>query len=275
MKKSLTLAAVLLAGVHRTPADSLELNGLTSLPEIKMAFLTLYQPAQTKPINFTLSEGEAQFGIKLVAVDAASHRVQIEQCGLKKFLRLSSAPDLTMAENPVTVAVGDGISAEEQQVIAKYLAGGGKELERLKAGNPASNPILNLFPGNGGAKSEQKSGSDSGKTADNSGSSSSGNSSSDNSGTSHDASNATGAKSDSRASTDGTKEEWYQESLTIEQNRLATVDDVLAGNATPWPRTPLTPANTPARLIGKETFFGNHIPNYIPPGYVNALADSR
>jgi len=37
------------------------------------------------------------------------------------------------------------------------------------------------------------------------------------------------------------------------------------------PRTPLTPDITPPQLIGKETFYGNHIPHFIVPGYVEAL----
>jgi hypothetical protein len=56
---------------------------------------------------------------------------------------------------------------------------------------------------------------------------------------------------------------WYQESASIEQNRLETAQSVLAGEMTPWPRTPLTPAGTPANLIAGETFFANHIPGFV------------
>ena len=68
---------------------------------------------------------------------------------------------------------------------------------------------------------------------------------------------------------DVTQAFWYQESMNIEQSRIETAAEVLAGNATPWPRTPLTPAGTNPQLVGAETFFGNQIPGFITPGFLN------
>ena len=71
---------------------------------------------------------------------------------------------------------------------------------------------------------------------------------------------------------DHSKETWYQESLAIEQSRLETAKDVLAGSMSPWPRTPLTPDSTPVQLVGKEFYFVNHMPGAALPGYVESLA---
>ena len=68
---------------------------------------------------------------------------------------------------------------------------------------------------------------------------------------------------------DVTQAFWYQESMNIEQSRIETAAEVLAGNATPWPRTPLTPPGTDPQLVGQETFFASQISGYIAPGFLN------
>ena len=69
---------------------------------------------------------------------------------------------------------------------------------------------------------------------------------------------------------DQSSQEWYVESMVIEQSRASTTQEVLAGDMTPWPRTPLTPPGTPANLVGQEVFFSNHMPgNFVVPGFVN------
>jgi hypothetical protein len=58
--------------------------------------------------------------------------------------------------------------------------------------------------------------------------------------------------------------------MVIEQSRASTTQEVLAGDMTPWPRTPLTPPGTHANLVGQEVFFSNHMPgNFVVPGFVN------
>ena len=238
---------LLLAGMLKSSADTVELNGLTSLFGNKMAFLVLYQPAQTKPISFTLSEGESQFGIKLIGVDVGGHRVQVEQCGLKSFLHLCSTPDLTAPADGATELAADKPVAPDEKAIASYLSS--VEVDRIKSGIASVN-----FSAAGGDKKNAGTASDPGSSKD--------------SGNPINSGPASSQKNQS-------DEVWYQESLIIEQNRIATVKDVLAGDLTPWPRTPLTPAGTPAKLIGKETFFSNHIPHYVVPGYLNPLVTAN
>jgi hypothetical protein len=63
--------------------------------------------------------------------------------------------------------------------------------------------------------------------------------------------------------------------LVIEENRQNTVQDVLSGQMTPWPLTPLTPAGTPANLISNDGLFANHMPNPYHFAMVGDLSTSR
>ena len=84
---------------------------------------------------------------------------------------------------------------------------------------------------------------------------------------------STSADATASAEADDTTQYWYVTSVGIEQNRLATASQVLSGALNPLPRTPLTPAQTPASLVGSETFFPNHIPGFVYTGSVDGWAD--
>ena len=258
-----SILAVLLLGTLRNFADTVELNGLTCLFGDNLACFILYQPAAAKPQTFMLSEGESKFGIKLVAVDGAHRRALIEQCGVKKYVRIGGVPDLSPAENATLELVataaeiaGGALTPAEQKILDGFLVGN-PEVDRIRAGKPIYN-----FSATKKSASESDNGS----------------STSPRSGTTPAStpipSTATGSPAVAAGEPvkDPTKEVWYVESLIIEQDRITSAEDVMARRATPLPRTPFTPANTPARLIGKETFFSNHIPGYIVPGYMQPLA---
>ena len=245
MKAALMLAgSLLLAGLHPAAAAySVELNGIVSLFSHKTALLVLGRGENNKPASFMLSEGEAQFGIKLLAVDVAGQRVQIEQHGKKSYLRLYGAPNISD-----DTAVEPAVKPNRQPVpgelsVDSYLAS--EEVRRIQAGNP-----IYKFTSAGNSRNKNE--------ANRSADSSSGNGS---------------KSSSSAAATDGagdfTKELWYQDSLVIEQQRAATVAEVLAGQKTPWPRTPLTPTGTPGQLLDRETLYGDHIPGLRVYGFVD------
>jgi hypothetical protein len=241
MKIPLALAvSLLLSGPGALRAATLELTGTACLFGDKLALLVLYPAPPAAPVNFTLSEGQAQYGIQLMRVDTANRQVEIEQDGVKKIISMCGSPILP--ENTLGPGMTNGAGAAlDPQILAAYL-NDDEEVKRIKAGNPA----VNFSGGGAQAGSDQNSGGTGGT--------------------------ATGAGQPADSTADHSKEMWYQESLTIEQRRIATAQDVLAGDATPWPRTPLTPVNTPAPLIGPETYFPNHIPGYVVHGSVNALA---
>src|SRR5665213_1279450 len=239
MKAFLTFAGfLLLAGNLKSPAaDAITLNGIASLFGQNSAFLVLYQPAQTQPITFTLSQGEARFGIKLIAVDMTNHRVQIEKDGLKEYLRLTPAPNLSEAGILAQVTYANSkMSPEAQAEVLRFLSQN-EEVKKIQAGNPSI---------------------------------ASANSRSLNSSSIDPASNSA-----SQSSTDYTQAGWYQDSLNIEQNRVATARQVLDGEMSPWPLTPLTPTGTPAVLVGKDTLYSSHIPHFVDRSSVDSLASSN
>ena len=230
--------------------DFVQLNGITALFKAKMAFLVIYQPEQPNPINLTLSEGETQLGIKLLDVDVEHQRVEIDNDGVKQFLRLSAGAESLAA--PVVIPTEDTprpITDQDKQAVTNFLASrvalvklnNGASLFTTAAG-PGGNGTGGSLPNAGSSSNSANPGSDSG---------------SDSNGT--------------NPQTDYTKERWYRESVVVEQKRLDTANDVLAGEMTPLPRTPLTPAGTPEVLLGRGAFFSNHIPNYVVPGFVNPL----
>ena len=247
MKASLIPGALLLlaGSLNSSAADLVELNGITCLCGEKMAFLVLHQPAQTDPLNFALAEGESQFGFKLLAVDAIGHRVQIEKCGVKKFLRLGCAPDVTALNHLQPAAAADpGALVEPVSMdgssVASYL--NSEELQRIKSGHPIWNAAV--------AGVDKKNTGGQNASAGN---------------------NAVAASNPGAPSSqpDYTGELWYQESLSIEQSRAMTANDVFTGKLTPFPRTPLTPPETPGQLVGQEVYFANYIPGFRVTGFLN------
>ncbi len=254
--------SLLLAGGLAASADSVALKGITSLFGEKMAFLVLYQPAQTQPLNFALAEGESQFGFKLLAVDAAGHRVQVEQCGVKRYLRLGNAPDVAAPANPDPAEAADQpviikpVPAD-RQAVASYLAS--DEVERIRAGHPVWNSA-------GGGAGKTAGGSQNFSPVPNEVAAGNNLGQGAVAGGSAGSSNPPGT---GPAQNNYTDELWFQESMSIEQSRAMTVDEVLAGKMTPFPRTPLTPPGTPAPLVGQEVYFANYIPGFQVTGFLN------
>jgi hypothetical protein len=260
MKRSVVISILLLGGAVSGPAQSVELKGFVRLAGENWACFT--RPNEPDQPGFMLTEGETKHGVKLVSVEFAKGVVVVEDQGANRTLRLRSAATAF----PATV-LGIGPRVEGGVVfpghVGENVAGLSLgEQYQMMAGNPGWGTIPAASPHAPGAASTgsgQSSGSaTTPSTGQSLGSGQAGSTSLANSG----AASTTG-------SADPSGEEWYQESQNIEASRLETANDVLMGNATALPRTPLTPVGTDSRLIGRETFFGSHIPNYIPPGFVN------
>ena len=287
-------AALLLAGgMSLAAADSVELNGITCLPGENLACFLLYQPTLTKPLTFMLGEGESRFGFKLLAVDAPGHRVLVEQCGVKKYVRIGSAPELivtpagpkaaTAMTNPAATVTKP--TAAEEQAVARYLAS--DEVQRIQAGKPILPGALASAVNNSASSQNSAAGAgNAGQNANavNSTGGQTANAASDannlgqnfNAGTGGDLVASVGTSSGSPASAAApagqnsyTGEVWYQESLALEQWRAMTAAQVLDGSMTPFPRTPLTPPGTPTQLVGQDVYFASHIPGYKVIGYLD------
>ena len=258
---------LLLAGSFNVfAADVVELNGISCLGGERMAFLVLYQPALPRPLGFMLAEGESRFGWKLLAVDAASHRVQVEKCGVKKYLRLDSAPDLTVsASSELAAATEVPISVPPFLADGKSLVGylDSAEVTCIQAGNPIWTGAV-AGAGKNSGSSQNSSGSQT--------SAASVNSSGQNSvavGGSGNPNNPAANPAAPASAPNYAGEVWYQESISIEQSRAQTAEDVLAGKLTPFPRTPLTPASTPGQLVSEEVYFAGNIPGFKVTGFLN------
>jgi hypothetical protein len=264
--------ALLLAGDLRvSAADSVELNGFSCLGGEKLACFLLYQPSALKPRTFMLAEGESKYGFKLLAVDTAGQQALVEKCGVKKYVHINSTPELIATETPETEAVPETSSrpaAPDARTLASYF--NSDETARIQAGNPLLPTAV--IPGTG---KNFNNGTDASNPGSNGGSANSGNQNGA-------ASPGTGGQIAAgnlnfSASSSGTaagqnsqaNELWYQESLSIEQSRVMTADDVASGKLSPFPRTPLTPAATPSQLVGDEVYYSDHIPGYKVTGYLN------
>ena len=245
MKAALILAgSLLLASLHPAAAAySVELNGIVSLFSHKTALLVLGRGENFKSTSFMLSEGESQFGIKLLAVDVAGQRVQIERHGEKSYLRLAGAPNITADPAVETAVTPNNQPVPGELSVDGYLASEG--VRRIQAGNPIYKFTAAESPQN---KNDANRSADSNPGNDSKSSSSS---------------------ASTAGATDFTGELWYQDSLIIERQRAATVAEVLSGEKTPWPRTPLTPLGTPGRLLDRETVYSDHIPNFKFYGFVD------
>ena len=228
----------------RRSRRSLELNGICDVFGHKNAIFVLTQPdIWTAPRSFMLAEGESQYGIKLLAVDMTSHHVAIKKDGLKQSLRLRSI--MNLPPSPVSEAGNDTakISARVGNGLSGNIDSDNSVDDRL-----AGNPGYGSLPARGGSIPTP--------TKD----------------SSRDRTSASGSKSSNSngldpavALQDQSQTEWYQQSAVIEQNRQETAPAVLAGEMTPWPRTPLTPSETSSKLVGSEAFYSDHIPGYRQP----------
>jgi hypothetical protein len=291
MKNFLLLAPLLMASVVTAFAgDTVELNGMTSLFGENIAFMLLHQQGPAAPVSFYLLQGQSRHGIKLLAVDVANRRVQIERDGQTQYMRLSAAPDLTVPDEPAMVIGRRGgirhIIPAQQAQLDQFL-NQDPDVQKIISGQPIFTGAYVGAPlpgpgssGNssggsstGNSSSGSNSGSDSsGSTAANNNTGSQSSSGSSNANSPVNA-NSTPATSASATKPDYTQQPWYQLSQAIERNRLNTAPQVMIGEMEPLPRTPLTPPNTPPILIGADTYFANRISNFSYVGPENGWSN--
>jgi len=233
MKTALLLAgSLLLAGLQPAAAYTVQLNGIVGLFNPKMAMFVLGRGENYPPTSFMLAEGESQFGIRLLAVDVTGQRVQIECYNKKSYLNLCGTPNVTNA-----VAAPTGVTQTRQPVpgelsVASYLAS--EAVQRIKEGNPLWVPAAPAGRQNTGSGT-------------------------DNAGTG------------TAVPEDFTKELWYQDSLALERARAETVAEVLSGERSPYPLTPLTPPGTPGQLLNQDVIYSDHISGFRTYGFVDGF----
>jgi hypothetical protein len=246
---------VMASDKHGRP-PSANLNGISSFSGVKCAFFIIIPVGQQHELNFMLTQGESRFDITLLLVDVAANSVEIDNRGTKQTLHICSTPDVSpktvrwTATQPVGRADGD--------------FNGGKE---AGAGNTGANGRTDgsdgsLNPG-GFAEGNHADGASGGNNNTENGNNVTSGDGADGSADAapHQSADVNGSDP-ATALKDQAGEYWYQTSASIEENRKADAQLVLSGEEDPLPLTPLTPAGTPASLIGSDALFASHLPGF-------------
>jgi hypothetical protein len=231
------------------PSPALEVSGISSFFGSKSACLIFQQPNALAPHGFLLAEGQSRFGIRLISVNAVSNIVQVENGGQIQFLRLLTARNQASSSISETAEYQEFMAHLEN--IPSHALQADDSVDMSKMNNTALNNIEINGNGMSGAQKIDNLGMNQNSPAGGNGVNAS-----QNSPASLNGSNPAAALKDQSSAT------WYQDSARMEKNRMATASSVLAGEMEPWPLTPLTPAGTPANLIGDDAIYANHIPGF-------------
>jgi hypothetical protein len=227
--------AILLAAGNSGPSPAtVVLNGITGALGNNRVFLQI-SFSNSSPENISLVEGQTLRGIKLLAVDFPSTRIQIENGGQIQAINICDTPNLIAA---AAVENNSGNSATGFRSISETNNSAAPGSTGTRPGDSLIQPEIGLPAGKPGSSNS------------NAGNTSSGNSNSD---------NGTAANS----SKSHVYYWWLQDATDIEQTRMATAQSVLAGEMAPQPLTPLTPPGTPAGLIGPDSVYMEHGPGIL------------
>jgi hypothetical protein len=217
------------------------LNGLTTVFGDKRAlFKTLPTADSPKEQSYILAEGQRAGEIEVLSVDMKAAAATINNHGIVQLITICKTPSL--AWTGVTAASGAFIANNNFSGIDP------NRTTDQAPGSESQNSVggqINFQSGNSDAPANPRPGSsvNNGTTTDNSGL---GNVASNDS-------------SDSNKNVPKQDPWWVTGSKGVEQARIQSRDMVLSGQADPQPLTPLTPAGTPANLIGEGQLFFNHM----------------
>jgi hypothetical protein len=224
-----------------TPPPQIVLNGLTTIFGDKRAlFKTLPTADSPKEQSYMLAEGQRAGEIEVLSIDMKAGAVAISNHGAVQWITICKTPALVWLEP--TVATG-AVAAHNN--FSGTAPNGTTDPAPGSESQNSGDGQINFQSGNSDAPANPQPGSsaNSGTATDNSGS---GNVASNDS-------------SNSNKNVSKPDPWWVTGSKGIEQARIRSRDMVLSGQADPQPLTPLTPAGTPANLIGDGQLFFNHM----------------
>ena len=226
-------------GEFKTPPPIIVLKGLVSILGNKRALLKALGVNGER--SYLLSEGEQRDGIRLLSVDIKAGVVTVNNQDAVQTIAICPTPTLLAAAASGGAAP---VRLARDNPTALPLAGfpsAGIETPASAGGQMSQSGIV---PGAGGARSDG---------------SQSGGSQSGGSGNGDAAANDSAGGSGNNITDYATQgyHWWVKEAQNIEQARIATAAQVMNGSVPPYPLTPFTPPDTPARLIGpnKAYFF--------------------
>jgi hypothetical protein len=223
------------------------LDGVTTiLGDNRACFKVTFEDGRPEA-DFMLAEGQARYGIRLLAVDARSGTVTInEQRMYTRNISICKTPVLlavTTSTTGVTAAARPGGNAHSGAVATDSVRSAGDE-------TPAANGQFIPAAFAVGTGSSPSTGSENGTSGNSDNTTAKANNS--------DASSSAGAGDNTTQS--HLYQWWIKEAEKIERARVETAQRVTAGEWPPYPLTPLTPPGTPAQLIGAGSLFMDHGP---------------
>jgi hypothetical protein len=223
--------------VAGTPPPQIVLNGLTTVFGDKRAlFKTLPTADSPKEQSYILAEGQRTGEIEVLSVDMKAGTVTINNHGIVQLITICKTPSPVWA-GPTVVA--DAVAADNN-----FSGTVPNERTDQATGSESQN--------SGGGQINFQSGNSSSPANSQPGSSANNGTATDNSESGNVASNDS---SNSNKNIPKQDPWWVTGSKGIEQARIQSRDMVLSGQADPQPLTPLTPAGTPANLIGDGQLF--------------------
>ena len=249
MKRPFTSAALFLlvfawASARASTSPTLEVSGMVVFGNLKAAVLVMDGSLIKAGRSFVLTEGETRYGIRLLSVDMLNRRVQVDNGGEKLVLSIGRAHDVTAmlaemaaAQAAASVQERDGVQLPPSTEVNTALIPGNPGWGTL----PLNTPVARAAA----AANAQ---------------------------TPDTPSKSPAVASDPNVLISGdagnpdslTDSSWYEASQRIERKRIATSAEVLSGEMSPLPRTPLTPPGTPLDLVDNANgVFANHSPDFL------------
>jgi hypothetical protein len=232
------LFVYLLAGIVSVRAQSepidIILNGIIAIGDDHRAFFIAAGG------NFSLTEGQSRYGIKLLTVKTSSGCVQIENRGQVQTIHIRGTPNVAFdaASHPVIVKTSVvNADGSVQDIYVTNLPSNYAPLCANALGVAANETISSAANQTSATQTA---------VDDNA-----------------EVTNAKNSATDNSANGKQVYQWWMQEAQKIEQARMDTASRVMAGEWQPYPLTPLTPTGTSPALIGPDSVFMDHGPGII------------
>ena len=222
------------------------LNGITTILGDNRACFRVIFTGGLREEDIMLAEGQARYGIQLLAVDTRSNTVTISNQGLKRTMPICKTPTL---QARAASRAGDIAAAKAS---GRNNPGSADSGAASTSGNAMQPGDENQFARAGNAAGSG--GGEAGSSQPGSASSSNNNSPGNN----PDGANASSASAAADSTSDNAAQEyhwWVKEAQGIEQARQATAQQVMDGTVQPFPLTPFTPSGTPAQLVGTNKVY--------------------
>ncbi len=222
------------------------LNGITTILGDNRACFRVIFTGGLREEDFMLAEGQARYGIQLLAVDTKLNTVIISSQGLKRTVPICKTPTL-LARVGARGGDGGAIKADANNFATTSSGVAQTPGNEMRSGDGQIAGSGFAAGANGGSPGSSQPGASPSNNNDTSGNGASGANGSGSSAITGSASASDNATQDYHW--------WAKEAQKIELARQATAQQVLDGTVQPFPMTPFTPPGTPAQLVGPSKMY--------------------